>query len=380
MSFNTASIYCKLLFVAERVQESAMMYPHKYPLKKTSIVKFCRSTTQGLIVLGLFALTGCQSGGDSNQSSGNDSGSGVSNNPQSPPVTQNPDNVPVIGGCQIFPADNFWNVSIRNEPVHPQSDEIINTIGGNTELHPDFGTEWQGAPNGIPYTIVTESQIAYPVSFLYDDESDPGPYPIPFDAPREGGVNAPESSDRHILAIQEGTCMLYEMYHAEPNEADQNWDAGSGAIWDLSSNQARPPTYTSADAAGLAILPGLVKYDEVIEHGAVHHALRFTLSRVARSYIPPASHSDGDASCTLCPAMGQKLRLKASINLEPFSDEMKVILRAMQEYGIVVADTGGNMFISGAPDPRWDNDMLHEIKGIKASDFEVIDMGTPIPY
>ena len=303
--------------------------------------------------------------------------------PDSPTVSQAPNQrIAEIGNCQIFPEDNFWNQSIIDAAVHPSSDSFIANIGPDTHLHPDFGTVWQGAPNGIPYTIVNADQESFPVEFLYADESDPGPYPIPFDAPREGGVNAHVTNDRHILAIQEDICLLYEMYHANPLPELGLWEAGSGAVWDLNLNQARPQGFTSADAAGLAILPGLVKYDEVMVLGEVHHAIRVTLSQIDRSFIPPASHSDGSCPQTnTCPSMGQKLRLKQSVDISQYPSPLQVILTAMKTYGIVVADTGGNLFISGAPDPRWSDDMLHQLQNIKASDFEVIDMGiSPIPY
>ena len=286
--------------------------------------------------------------------------------------------VPVIAGCQILPADSMWNTPIDQEPVDDRSDTYIDSIGRDTPVHPDFGAPWQGAPNGIPYDVVPPDQPMVPVTFDYADESDPGPYPIPPDAHIEGGPDS--DGDRHVLVLQQGTCTLYELFYAWP-QGDGSWHAGSGAIWHLDRNEQRPDGWTSADAAGLPILPGLVRYEEVMEQGEIRHALRVTLERIQRAYVHPASHSDGRCgSDPSCPPMGVRLRLKADFDISPFPEPVQVILRAMKKYGLVVADTGGSMFVSGVPDDRWDDDMLHTLHQVTAGDFEVVRHGEIIPY
>ncbi|RME24884.1 MAG: hypothetical protein D6806_08875 [Deltaproteobacteria bacterium] len=286
--------------------------------------------------------------------------------------------VPVLGGCRLFPPDNMWNTRVDTFDVHPRSAEYIASIGADKYLHPDFGTTWQGAPNGIPYDIVPEDQPLVAVTFDYADESDPGPYPIPPDASIEGGPDG--DGDRHVLILQQGACVLYELFNAWP-QPDGSWHAGSGAIWHLDRNEQRPAGWTSADAAGLAILPGLVRWEEVYEQGRIKHAIRVTLRRIQRAYIPPASHSDGRCgSDPSCPPMGLRLRLKASFDESGFPEPLQVILRAMKEYGLVVADTGGDMFISGVPDERWDDDVLHQLHQVTADNFEAVYTGDAIPY
>jgi len=286
-----------------------------------------------------------------------------------------PPDGPHLGPCAILPADNFWNTDISDLPVHALSDAYIASIGTNTGLHPDFGTEWNGAPNGIPYVLVPGDQALVPVSFYYPDESDPGPYPIPADAPIEGGPQG--DGDRHILVVETGSCTLYEMYDAWPDGA--GWASGSGAVWHLNANERRPDGWTSADAAGLPILPGLVRYDEAVEQGEIRHALRFTVSSAQSAYLYPATHSDGQGgSDPNNPPMGQRLRLRADFDLQSFSLPIQAILQAMKTYGLVVADTGSDWFISGAPDPRWDDDMLRELGDVVGSDFEAVDNGEAI--
>ena len=304
-------------------------------------------------------------------------------------ATQNPDGstatdggtqgtVPVLGGCQILPADSMWNTPIDQDPVDPRSNDYINSIGPDTPVHPDFGAPWEGAPNGIPFDIVPQDQPMVAVSFENADESDPGPYPIPPDAQIEGGPDG--DGDRHVLVIQQGTCILYEMFYAW-REDNGSWRAGSGAIWHLDQNEMRPEGWTSADAAGLPILPGLIKYDEVATDGEIHHAIRVTLSQIQHAYVRPASHSDGRCgSDPTCPPMGVRLRLKADFDISPFPAPVQVILRAMKKYGLVVTDTGSDMFISGVPDDRWDDDALHTLHNVTAGDFEFVQHGEIIPY
>ncbi|MCD6497321.1 MAG: hypothetical protein J7M25_03350 [Deltaproteobacteria bacterium] len=284
---------------------------------------------------------------------------------------------PTLGGCNLFPADNMWNTAIDQLPVHARSNDYITSIGGDTHLHPDFGTVWDGAPNGIPYTVVPDDQAMVDVTFQWADESDPGPYPIPPDALIEGGPQG--DGDRHVLVVRQGSCILYELYdaHLQP---DNSWTAGSGAIWHLDQNEVRPDDWTSADAAGLAILPGLIRYEEVYVQGVINHAIRVTVSQLQKAYMHPATHSDGRCgSDPTCPPMGLRLRLKANFDLSSFDAHMQVILRAMKKYGIVVADTGSDMYISGAPDSRWDDDLLgSSFSQMHASDFEAVDTGEAI--
>jgi hypothetical protein len=285
---------------------------------------------------------------------------------------------PVIGGCRIFPADNPWNTPIDSAPVHENSDAYMQTIGLSSTVHPDFGTVWEGAPIGIPYVVVPEDQAMVGVVFDYADESDPGPYPIPSDAPIEGGPDS--SGDRHVLVIREGACILYELFAAYP-QTDGSWTAGSGAIWHLDASEVRPAGWTSADAAGLAILPGLVKYEEVYVDGEIRHAIRVTVSRTQDGYISPASHAAG--SCNYlsdCPPMGLRLRLKVDFDVSSFDPILQIILNAMKTYGLIVADNGSDMFISGAPDSRWDDDVLHNLHNVTAASFEAVYTGEITEY
>lgn len=281
--------------------------------------------------------------------------------------------VPESGGGTlpaIFPPDNPWNSDISTAQVHPNSSRFIASVGADTGLHADFGTVWNGAPNGIPYCTVRGDQPKVPISFYYPDESDPGPYPIPADAPIEGGPFS--DADRHILVIDTDNKLLYEVYDAHPMPG--GWDAGSGAIFDLTSNALRPDSWTSADAAGLPIFPGLVRYDEVAG-GEIDHALRFTVSQTQRGYIHPATHFASDSDDPDLPPMGLRLRLRSDFDESPFPQPVQVILRALKKYGMFVADNGGDWYISGAPDMRWNDDDLHRIGEVKGSDFEVVDTG-----
>jgi len=277
-----------------------------------------------------------------------------------------------LGGKRVFPPDNPWNKDISRDPVAPNSDALIASIGLDKSLHPDFGTVWSGAPNGIPYVVVPGTQPKVPVIFEYAGESDPGPYPIPPDAPIEGGPDA--KGDRHVLVIDRDNWKLYELFAAYPEEGGKRWRAGSGAIFDLNSNKMRPAGWTSADAAGLPIFPGLVRYDEVMEQKAIRHALRFTCTRTRRAYVYPARHFASRHTDLNLPPMGMRVRLKASFDISGFPPAAQVILTALKRYGMMVADNGGDWFLSGAPDPRWNDDDLQTLKRVKGRDFEVVKM------
>jgi hypothetical protein len=280
---------------------------------------------------------------------------------------------PQIEGCQVLPGDHVWNVPIDTLPVDANSAAYINTIGYNTSLHPDFGSgTWEGFPIGIPFVTVPGTQPKSTVTFQYDDESDPGPYPIPPNPPIEGDPDG--DGDRHILIVDRDACVLYELYAAHL-ESD-GWYAGSGAIFDLNSYDLRPDGWTSADAAGLPILPGLVRYDEVAS-GEIHHAIRFTAAQTNGDYyVWPARHKASSLSGSQYPPMGQRFRLRADFDISGFSPEVQVILQAMKTYGIILADNGSNWFISGVPDERWDNDALHEMGQVHGSDFEAVDVSS----
>ena len=277
---------------------------------------------------------------------------------------------PSIAGCPIFPANNVWNARADLLPVDPHSADYIASIGPSTGLHPDFGSgTWDGGPIGIPYAVVPGSQPPVPVSFDYGDESDPGPYPIPPDAPIEGGPQS--DGDRHVLLVDGGHCRLYELYAAYPQQ-DGSWRAGSGAIFDLRSNALRPATWTSADAAGLPILPGLARYDEVAA-GTIRHALRFTVVHTRDEFVWPARHQASESTNPAYPPMGQRFRLKAGFDVSSFPKNVQVILVALKFYGMFVADNGSNWYISGVPDERWDNDELHVLNQVHGSNFEAVD-------
>jgi hypothetical protein len=276
-----------------------------------------------------------------------------------------------LGGKRLFPDDNPWNQEISKEPVEANSDKLIASIGAGKPLHPDFGTVYQGAPNGIPYVVVDGKQPKVPVKFEYADESDAGPYPIPPDAPIEGGPKA--KSDRHILVLDRDNWKLYELFSAYPD--GKGWKASSGAIFDLKTNKLRPANWTSADAAGLPILPGLVRYDEAVQEKKIEHALRFTVAKTRRAYVAPATHFASRHTDANLPPMGMRVRLKADFDVTGFPAEGQVILKALQKYGMMVADNGGDWFLSGAPDRRWNDDNLRALKKVKGRDFEVIKMG-----
>jgi hypothetical protein len=276
-----------------------------------------------------------------------------------------------IESLQVFPADNPWNTDISQYPLHPDSVKFIDSIGKSEGIHPDFGTTWEGVPNGIPYTVVDGNQPLVPVEFtLYAGESDPGPYPIPDDASIEGGPGS--DGDRHVIVVDRDNLMLYELYRAF--KIDPGWEAESGAKWDLTSNQVRPKYWTSADAAGLPIFPGLVRYGEILT-GEIDHALRFTVERTQRGFIYPARHYASSNTNPNLPPMGLRLRLKSGFDISGFSETNKIILRALKKYGMMVADNGGNWFISGSPDSRWDDEDLSQLKNVRGRDFEVVFTG-----
>ncbi len=276
-------------------------------------------------------------------------------------------------GYRPFPDDNPWNTPIDQEPVDPNSANLIATIGLDKSLHPDFGANWNGGPFGIPYVVVPGTQPRVPVTFYYASESDPGPYPIPPDAPIEGGPNA--TGDRHVLVIDRDDKKLYETFDSWPVNGGQSWNCGSGAIFDMTSNALRPEEWTSADAAGLPIFPGLVRYDEVVLRGEIRHALRFTVSRSRRAYVYPARHFASSSTDPNRPPMGMRVRLKAGFDLSGYPPSAQVILRALKQYGMMVADNGSDWFLSGAPDARWNDAELNTLKNVKGRDFEVVRMG-----
>ena len=272
--------------------------------------------------------------------------------------------VPGAPACSVFPASNVWNKRVDTLPVRADSERIKRTIGLTAYLHPDF-SDSDADGYGIPYQVVDAGTPTHSVTFTWPDESDAGPYPIP-DVPRiEGG------SDRHILMLDKDACRLYELYAAH-KLPDGTWNAGSGAIWDLGSNALRPKGWTSADAAGLPILPGLARYDEVAA-GAILHALRFTVPETRSAFMYPARHRTGSETRLRFPPMGLRVRLKKSVDISRFGPQSQVILRALKRYGMIVADNGSPWYVTGAPDPGWDDDDLHGLQQLHGSDFEVVD-------
>ena len=276
--------------------------------------------------------------------------------------------IPSAPRCPVFPKSSPWNQRVDSLPVAANSAQIVNSIGAGTGLHADFGSGlWEGAPIGIPITVVGRKQAKSRVAFDYADESDPGPYPIPRNVKIEGGRSS--TGDRHALIVDRSSCRLYELYALYPK--GRGWRAGSGAIWSLRSNKLRPAGWTSADAAGLPILPGLARYDEV-KRGVIDHALRFTVQRTRRAYVFPARHYASDSNDPSLPPMGLRLRLKASFDVSGFPRQARIVLVALKRYGMLVADNGSDWYITGAPDPRWSNDQLHTLGRVTGSNFEVV--------
>jgi hypothetical protein len=275
-----------------------------------------------------------------------------------------------IAGCTLFPPDHIWNVRVDELPVHPNSEAYVAAIGAEETMHPDFGSGlWEGETIGIPYNVVSGGVPAAEISFYYGDESDFGAYPIPEEPLIEGGPQS--DGDRHILVVDAENCTLYEIYDAWPQGG--GWEAGSGAIFDLRGYGLRPDGWTSADAAGLAILPGLVRYEEVAA-GEIRHALRFTAPDTQRAYVWPARHFASDITDPDFPPLGQRFRLRSDFDISGFSPQVQVILIALQRYGMMLADNGSAWFLSGAPDERWDNDVLRELRDVPGRAFEAVDV------
>jgi hypothetical protein len=272
--------------------------------------------------------------------------------------------------CPLLPTDNIWHARVDRLPLDASSAAYISSLGAGAGLHADFGSGvYQGQTLGIPFAVVRSGQPGVSVSFDYADESDAGPYPIPSDVPIEGGGCG--TGDRHILLVDADTCTLYELFDA--SRQGSGWRAGSGAIFDLRSNALRPDGWTSADAAGLPILPGLVRYEEVAA-GAITHALRFTADVTRTDYVWPARHQAGSTSSASVPPLGQRFRLQAGFDLAGFSPPNQVILTALKTYGMFLADNGSDWFLSGAPDDRWDNDDLRQLQErVHGSDFEAVE-------
>ncbi|HYX88109.1 MAG TPA: hypothetical protein VE753_01970 [Gaiellaceae bacterium] len=273
--------------------------------------------------------------------------------------------LPAAPRCPVFPASNPWNRRVDRLPVAANSAAIVASIGSNTGLHADFGSGlWEGSPIGIPFDVVTRRTPRSRVSFEYADESDHVRYPIPKRVHVEGG------SDHHALLLDRDACRLYELGGLERRSG--RWHAWAGATWSLRSNRLRPAGWTSADAAGLPILPGLARYDEV-RRGVIDHALRFTVQRTRRAYVYPARHYASNLTDPDLPPMGLRLRLKASFDVRPFPRQARIVLTALKRYGMIVADNGSSWYISGAPSPGWSNDQLHTLGRVKGSSFEVVD-------
>jgi hypothetical protein len=271
--------------------------------------------------------------------------------------------LPEAPRCPMLPIDNVWNKPVTGLPVHADSATLIRSIGLSAYLHPDFSS-YDGGGYGIPYNVVGGGRKKKYVKFTYASESDRGPYPIPRRPKIEGG------SDHHMLIVDRDNCVLYELYAAR--KTSRGWRAGSGAIWNLKSNVLRPSGWTSADAAGLPILPGLVRYDEVAA-GVIRHALRFTAPVTRRAYIYPARHFASDSTDASLPPMGLRVRLKASVDISGFRPQARVLLQALKDYGMILADNGSPWYVTGAPSAGWDDDDMHDLHSLHGSDFEVVD-------
>jgi hypothetical protein len=283
----------------------------------------------------------------------------------------------LFAGCPVFPANNPWNEPVDQLPVAANSAQLIASIGLDAHVHADFGSGlYDGSLIGIPYVVVHGAKIPKSrVHFDYADESDKGPYPIPRNVPIEGDPH-PDDGDRHALILDRDSCRLYELFALRRTPA--GWAAGSGAIWNLRSNHLRPAGWTSADAAGLPILPGLARWADAAT-GQIDHALRFTASQTRRAYIYPARHYASDATDPSLPPMGLRVRLKASVDISRFPPQARIVLVALKRYGMILADNGSPWYISGAPSPHWSNDQLHALGSLTGSDFEVVDTSSLHP-
>ena len=279
-----------------------------------------------------------------------------------------------LGRCSLMPRSSYWYANVSTLATHANSSAYIASIGATSGLKADFGSGlWDGGPIGIPYVVVPAGQPKVPIAFDYADESEPGPYPIPADAPIEGGAQS--TGDRHVLVVDQTDCHLYETWSSTPDGA--GWHAGSGAVFDLTSNALRPDGWTSADAAGLPILPGLVRYDEVAA-GHIDHAIRITVPRTQKTYVWPARHQASSRTDTNLPPMGLWLRLRADFDTSGFPHEAQVILEALKQHGAIIADNGSAWYMSGAPDERWNNDALATLHRVPGSAFEALDVSSMI--
>ena len=336
-----------------------------------SAAKFAQSIVVAALLAVLTACSGVSKPSNNNNGSGGSGGSGGNNGGTG--STNLDCNVMSTGqmaslnGFVPFSSSSLWNTDISSAPVDPNSNSIITNWVGSVNVHPDWGND---PSYGIPYVVVDGTQPLVSINLnAYGDESDPGPMPVPANAPVEGGSSS--TGDRHVLVLDSGNCFLYEMYNSSVN-ADGSWNADSTAVWDLLGSEQRPYTWTSADAAGLPIFPGLVRYDEVAA-GKIQHAFRFTLPKTSAAFTPPASHYAGNTSNTTAPPMGMRLRLKSSYDISGFSPQMQVILTAMQHYGLILADNGSALYVTGVSDSRWGSD-LDSLKTVPASAFEVVQM------
>lgn len=316
--------------------------------------------------------TAASTSGSTGSTSGGTTGGGTTGTTGGTPGTPDLGPNANLRGKRVLPADDPWNTPVDTMPVDRNSANLIASIGLTKGLHPDFGANWNGGPFGIPYIVVAGSQAKVPMSFDYADESDPGPYPFPADAPIEGG--AASDGDRHVLVIDRDNWTLYETWDSHPQGGGASWHCGSGAKFNLTTGTTRPAGWTSADAAGLPVFPGLVRYDEV-SAGEINHALRFTVATTRRAYVAPARHWASSNTDPDRPPMGMRVRLKASFDISTFPPQAQVVLRAMKKYGMIVADNGSDWYVSGAPDSRWDDEQLNTLKTVQGSNFEVVQMG-----
>jgi hypothetical protein len=336
-----------------------------------SAAKCPLSTVVVALLVALTACSGVSKSSNNNSGSGGSGGSGGNNGGTGSSNlacnVMSTGQMASLNGFVPFPSSSLWNTDISSAPVDPNSNSIISNWVGSVNVHPDWGTD---PSYGIPYVVVDGTQPLVSINLnAYGDESDPGPMPVPSNAPVEGGSSS--TGDRHVLVLDSGNCFLYEMYNSSVN-SDGSWNADSTAVWDLLANEQRPYTWTSADAAGLPIFPGLVRYDEVAS-GKIQHAFRFTLPKTSAAFTPPASHYAGNTSNPAAPPMGMRLRLKSSYDISGFSPQMQVILTAMEHYGLILADNGSALYVTGVSDSRWGSD-LDSLKTVPASAFEVVQM------